>query len=263
MGQAIDGKKLAFEKEQIIKEEIKKLSKPPQIRSILVGSDPPSVMYTNMKQKKAQEVGVNFEPVKLADDITSDDLKKKIDELDNDPDIDGIMVQLPLPPRLKPETDEILAHISPQKDVDGLTPEGMKYFTPATVKGILSLLDFLNTDFKTQKFGVVGAEGEIGMPLMLELKKRGAKVVGVDKKIQGTSLEDIGDSDIVISATGVQGLIKPGFVKKGVVAIDVGGGELDPEVFSKASFYTPKYGGVGPMTIISLMENSLEAARKK
>lgn len=263
MGQSIDGKALAKVKEEELKKKLLTLSKPPEIRSILVGSDAPSVMYTNMKQKKAQELGINFEPIKLPEKTTYDELIQTIEKLDNDPKIDGIMIQLPLPASLKPQTDEILSHITPAKDVDGLTPAGMQHYFPATVKGILSILDTLHLDYHSTEFAVIGSEGEVGKPLVDELMKNGYKIVGVDKKVPGTSLSDIKNSDVVIAATGVQGLVKPEFVKEGVIAIDVGGGELDTEVYIKSSFYTPKTGGVGPMTIISLMENALEAAKKK
>lgn len=264
MNQAIDGKLLASKKEEELKEKISQLEEKPKVVSFLIGDDSASWMYTNMKQEKAADLGIDFEPLKYPEATDFEEIKNKILELNEDNEIVGIMIQLPLPKEFLNEhqTEELLKIINPKKDIDGLNPENSEYI-PATAKGVISILKDLKLDFEDKTFAVIGSEGEVGQAIILELKKLKAKqIIKIDKKLSGSKLEDMKDADVVISATGVKALIKPELVKDEVVAIDVGLGDFDEGVYEKVSFYTPKYGGVGPMTVISLMENILKAAEK-
>jgi methylenetetrahydrofolate dehydrogenase (NADP+) / methenyltetrahydrofolate cyclohydrolase len=264
MNKVIDGKKLALSKEEELKKRIAKLGKKPEVVSFLIGDDSASWMYTNMKQEKAQELGIDFQPLKYTSSTSFEEISQKINELNQDDAIVGIMVQLPLPKEfLGPHnSEELLEAILPKKDIDGLNPKASE-FIPATAKGVITILDNLELEFTGTVFAVVGSAGEVGKAMVAELKKRNAKtIIKVDKKIPGSKLEDMAEADVAISATGVKDLIKPNLVKDGVIAIDVGLGDFDERVYEKSSKYTPKYGGVGPMTVISLMENIIEAAEK-
>lgn len=259
MNKIIDGKKLALEYEQTVKEKLQDLKIKPKVVSFLIGDDPNSVMYTNMKQQKASEVGIEFNPLCYPKDIPFEEIVKKIEELNHNEEISGIMIQLPLPKEFLKDhkKEELLELIDPGKDIDGLNPRLSK-FTPATAKGVLSILDSLNLDYEKTTFAVVGSEGEVGMAIAYELTNKGALVLKIDKKLPKTKLEDIKNADIIISATGVKNLINGEFIKKGAILIDVGLGDFDPACYDKASAYTPKVGGTGPMTVISLMENILK-----
>lgn len=260
MNKIIDGKRLALEHEQKVRENLQKLRVRPKVVSFLIGDDPNSVMYTNMKQQKASEVGIEFNPLRYPKDVSFEEIIKKIEKLNQDLEITGIMIQLPLPKEFlkNHQVSELLESIDPQKDIDGLNPRQSK-FTPATAQGVISILDSLNLNYEKTIFAVVGSEGEVGMAIVFELTNKDAQVFKVDKKLPDTKLEDIKNADVVISATGVKNLIKAGFIKKGAILIDVGLGDFDPVCYNEASAYTPKVGGTGPMTVISLMENILKA----
>lgn len=273
----IDGRKLALLRQQKLVEEIKKLSKTPKVVSILVGSDPPSVLYTKIKQMKAEEIGIDFQPIYFIIPPQGWDIVcAKIKELNNDESVDGIMVQLPLPEEFLKGRDEkeLLNLIVPEKDVDGLNyAQKVTPFVPAAVKAVISILEDEQIDVRGKKIVVVGASDLVGKPVMEELIKMGGKVTLCDSKtmrLQGETLE----AQILISATGVPGLITGEMVKDGVIVIDVGAsskgrlasgretivGDVDfDSVYPKASRITPVPGGVGPMTVISLMENVVKS----
>lgn len=285
MTQIIDGTKLAKSKELELKAKLKKIKIKPKIVSFLIGDDPASVLYTNMKQEKANQLGIDFKPLKYPAEVGFEEVANKIKEFNQDDEIIGIMVQLPLPKEFlnSHHTHELLELINPKKDIDGLNPT-QSDFIPATVKGVLSILNVIlaterspesgkvkdsgraslarMTDWGKLVFAVVGSEGEVGQSLVYELTNRGALVIKVDKKLPETSLEDIKNADVVISATGVKNLITADLVKDGVIVVDVGLGDFEKSVYKKAKAYTPKIGGVGPMTVISLMENIVEAANR-
>ncbi len=258
----IDGKKLAQRKENELKKRVAGLKSTPKVVSFLIGDNPASVLYTNMKQQKAKELGIDFEPLKYLENISFNEVKEKLISLNNDPKIIGIMLQLPLPKEFLGDhkIEELLELIDPNKDIDGLNSKHSN-FMPATVRGVLSIIDNLEIGYKDIIYAVVGSEGEVGQSLVYELTEREAVVIKVDKKLPDTKLEDIKNAGVVISATGVKDLIKPDHLKDNAVLIDVGLGDFDENCYSVASFYTPKVGGTGPMTVISLMENIIEAAK--
>jgi methylenetetrahydrofolate dehydrogenase (NADP+) / methenyltetrahydrofolate cyclohydrolase len=288
MSKIIDGKALADELGKELAKKLGDLKDRPLVVSILIGNDPNSLLYTQMKQKKAEEFNIDFLPMKFPVKTSFENVSKQIKILNNNPEVKGIMIQLPIPKDFLRGMgkNELINLINPKKDIDGMLPKSP--FLSATVKGVMKILDViaseqsgrrnldLNQDhdvalaprddnvwYKNKIFGVVGSEGEVGKPLVHQLADKDAKeVVRVDKRLPESNLADLKKADVVISCTGVQGLVDAEMVKEGVIAIDVGLGDFDEEVYKKASLYTPKYGGVGPLTIISLMENILEAAGK-
>lgn len=263
MTQIIDGVALAKSKESELKAKLNKLKVKPKVVSFLIGDDPASVLYTNMKQEKAKELRIDFKPLKYPTSTEFEEIVSKIKEFNQDNEIIGIMIQLPLPKEFlnSHHTHELLELINPKKDIDGLNPT-QSNFIPATAKGVLNILDHLRINFEKNIFAVVGSEGEVGKSLVYELTNKRAAVIKVDKKLPETSIEDINSADVVISATGVKNLITTDLVKDGVIVIDVGLGDFEKSVYKKAKAYTPKIGGVGPMTVISLMENIVEAQAK-
>lgn len=273
----INGKKLAEARQQQLVEKIKVLKKIPKIVSILVGDDPPSVLYTKIKQQKAKEVGIEFQPIHLASPhVKWEAVCSKIEELNRDENVDGIMVQLPLPEEFLQghNEKELLQLIIPKKDVDGLDyARKVEPFVPAAVKAVLSILEDEQIDVKGKNVVVVGASDLVGRPVAGEMEKLGANVTSCNSKTTNLRSETL-EADILVSATGVPGLITGDMVKDGVVVIDVGAsskgrsasgreiivGDVDFEsVYPKASKITPVPGGVGPLTVISLMENVVEA----
>ncbi|SRR5260221_3234296 len=254
-----EGKKFAEEKEEELKEKIKKLSSKPKLVSILVGQDAASVLYTNLKQKVAKRIGIDFEIINLAVSVTELEIVAIIKNLNKDKNIHGIMVQLPLPTNLKLKQNHILNSIEPSKDVDGLIENSP--FMPATTKAIIRILGFAKEKINMgeEKVVVVGSKGIVGKSVVKELKNLNYQVIGVDIDTKDLK-EKTTKADILISATGKANLIKENMVKDGVVVIDVGSpaGDVDLKAREKASFVTPVPGGVGPVTIISLLENLLE-----
>lgn len=266
MSERIDGKALAARRASALKDELEQLKliqpnpRNPVIVSFCNREDQPSVMYTNMKKAKASEIGIDFLVEEYTVNTSKDDIAEKIASYNSDSKIDGIMVQLPLPQELNIFQDDLLNLIDPKKDVDGLTEKGRKLFMPATVKAVISILEDSVPDWQTKSIGVVGVTGEVGKPLSLALLSRGVNVIGVSRSVG--QMEDIVKADIVVSATGSHNLVKPEMIKEGAVLIDVGLGDFDPECFEKASLYTPKFGGVGPITVISLMENAVASYQR-
>lgn len=231
----IDGKQIAARRATSLKLKVQSLKKPPKLAIVMVGDDPASKIYVNLKMKKAQEVGIETE---LRTDLNTD--------------ADGIIVQMPGP-------QELVDQIPLEKDVDGLR-DGSP-FLPATVKGIIEILKQVQDD--TDKTYVVVGQGKlVGKPLADYLEKNGREVIRCDVNTPDLKTQTY-KGDILVCATGVAGLITVDMVKPGAVVIDCGSPK--PEVdFEKvkdvASAITPVPGGVGPMTVISLLENVVAAA---
>ncbi len=227
-----DGRQFAAQIEEQLAQKIKLLPKMPKLVVILDPNNPASVTYTNIKEKFAKRVGVNFERGEIA----------KLSEYNVDPSVNGIIIQLPYP-----ESDKYINLINPLKDVDGLRPDS-KYMT-AVVRAVKAVS---NTSGQVV---VVGNKGFVGKKLMAEFPQ----AVGMDKDDFDPSL--LSGADIIISATGQPGLIKPEMVKDGVVAIDLGypTGDFEPAVADKASLFTPVPGGVGPVTVAMLFQNLLDS----
>ncbi len=221
----IDGKAIAAERAVVLKLKVQSLKRPPKLTIVMVGDDPASKIYVNLKMKKAQEVGIETE---LRTDL--------------DTDADGIIVQMPGP-------QELVDQIPLEKDVDGLR-EGSP-FLPATVKAILSLIS-------KGTVVVVGQGRLVGKPLADYLEKNNFKVIRCDINTSDLKKETL-KGDVLVSATGVDGLITADMVKPGAIVIDVGKDVDFENVKEIAGAVTPPIGGVGPMTVISLLENVVDA----
>ena len=274
----IDGKKESLLVRQEVKEgvsqRIAKGCRPPGLAVLLVGQDPASKVYVNNKRKACDEVGFKSLAYDLPDDINESEILNLITKLNNDKEIDGILIQLPLPKHLN--ANNIVNSISPDKDVDGLHPYNMgrlalrdPLLRPCTPKGIMRLLSTTNIDLKGKEAVIVGASNMVGRPMALELLIAGCTVTSCHRFT--LNLEShVSNADLVVVAVGKPGFIPGNWIKNGAVVIDVGinrneNGKLVGDVefdaaSAHASWITPVPGGVGPMTVASLMENTLYAA---
>ena len=270
MAKILDGKALAQKITNEIKKEVSSLEKKPKLAVVLVGNNPASEIYVRNKQKKAIELGFESVVLPLPEDISEENLLEHIYILNEDTSINAILVQLPLPKHLNQK--RILEAIEPIKDVDGFTSYnfgrlalGYKpYAIPCTPQGIIRILDEYELDIEGKNVIVIGRSNIVGKPISLLLQSRNATVTMAHSKTK--NLNDlILESDIVVSAVGIPNLVKN--VKNDAIVIDVGinrtdkglCGDIDFDKTSKtASYITPVPGGVGPMTIAMLMENTLE-----
>ncbi len=260
----IDGRKLAERRTEILWEKVACLPFKPKIVSVIVGNDPASLLYTQIKKRKAKEVGINFQPMYFGfPPVKWEAVIKEIEELNDDQAVTGILVQLPLPEDFldgKSE-EELLNKIDPRKDIDGLTINSP--FLPAVVRAVLGILEEEKITVDGKKAVVVGASNLVGRPLAKELERMGAKVTVCDERTADLREQTL-QAQILVSAAGAPGLIKENMVSGGVMVIDVGTnkvgdkvvGDVDfASVLPKASKITPVPGGVGPMTVVSLLEN--------
>ena len=274
----LNGKFLASIIKEDIKYEISELKKrgiKPCLSVILVGDNPASQKYVSFKEKACKELGIESVLFKLPNDASEEELENLIEELNNNPSINGILVQLPLPNHLN--QNKILQKIEPLKDVDGFTPYCLgrlltdnPLFIPCTPKGILKMLDVHDIPIEKKNAVVIGRSIIVGKPLSLLLLKRNATVTICHSKTENLS-EITKKADILCVAIGKPHFITADMVKEGAVVIDVGinviyngkvVGDVDfDSVKNKASYITPVPGGVGPMTIAMLMENTLYAVK--
>lgn len=260
-----DGKKFAAEKEFSLRIRVLGLKTRgvyPKLASIIIGDDPASVLYVNLKKKAAERIGAELDIYRLPEKTKLEDILLLIGTLNVDPNVHGIMVQMPLPERLAESREKIIMTVSPEKDVDGLQAESR--FLHPTSKAVVEILDMAKKGLPEVTFKhvcVVGATGMVGAPLVKELKSEGYQVSECGKETSDLSEKTLA-ADVLISTTGVPGLIKGSMVNKGAIVIDVGSpkGDIEFEAVSKkASFITPVPGGVGPVTISCLLENLISA----
>jgi methylenetetrahydrofolate dehydrogenase (NADP+) / methenyltetrahydrofolate cyclohydrolase len=251
-----DGKAFARKIEEQLIYRVRNLIKKPRIVSILVGDDPASALYTRLKKQAAERVGIAFEVVYTTKDALVQTIAEASDRSD------GVMLQLPIPGLQGQALKEVLLAIPLEKDVDGLRWEESKIM-PATVRGILSLIDEIARD-KT-KFAVLGSRGSVGRPLVHFLKQRGAVVSEIELDTPEPT-RSLLEGEVVISCVGKAGLVTADMINSISIAIDVGMSQVDgkvvgdmtQEVYQKASIAVPVPGGVGPVTIASLMANAVE-----
>ncbi len=268
----MDGKSLKGEILSGLAEEVKALDKVPTLCVIQVGDDEASNVYINQKRKMCNDIGYNFIHEKYDDSITEDELLKNIERFNSNDNIDAILVQMPLPSGINEKN--IQNAVSKYKDVDGLNDSniidlisGKSSLYPCTACGVISLLDKYGVILEGSNVVIVGRSSLVGMPLFHMLENRNATVTLCHSKTR--NLQSITkNADIIISATGVKGLIKEDMVNNNAVVVDVGitrengklYGDVDfDNVSKKASLITPVPGGVGPMTIASLAQNVLKA----
>jgi len=287
--QIIDGKQISADMRAELKEEVAKLKEKgivPGLGVILVGEDPASKSYVTAKQKTCKELGIYSDDNRLPEESTQQELLARIEQMNKDPKINGILVQLPLPTHLNEA--EVLLAIEPDKDVDGFHPMnvgkmmvGEKTFLPCTPYGVIQLLMRSGVTIEGAKVVIVGRSNIVGKPLanmLIQKNKSGNATVTVCHTRTKDLTDQTKQADIIVAAAGRPNTITADMVKEGVVVIDVGVnriedatkksgyrlvGDVDFEgVKEKASLITPVPGGVGPMTITMLMYNTVESAKR-
>ncbi len=287
----LDGRKVSNDIKDEIAAEVQKMKdngeKVPHLAAVIVGDDGASLTYVGSKVKACERVGFESTMVRMPNTTSELELLKKIDELNNNDDIDGFIIQLPLPPQI--DEQKVLMAVNPKKDVDGFHPENfgkmaldMSTFIPATPFGILELLERYNVDTKGKHTVVIGRSHIVGRPMSILMSRKGwpgNSTVTLTHSSTKNISQITTRADIIISALGVPDFLKAEMVKDDVVVIDVGitrvpdenhpkgyviKGDVDFEnVSKKASFITPVPGGVGPMTIAMLLKNTLLAREQK
>jgi methylenetetrahydrofolate dehydrogenase (NADP+)/methenyltetrahydrofolate cyclohydrolase len=271
--QIIDGKKISEELKSAIALEVSGLNSKPGLAVILVGDNAASKVYVNNKEKGCQEVGFNSIKINRDENTTEKELLQLIQDLNNDETIDGILVQLPLPNHI--DTKKVIEAIDPIKDVDGFHKENMgrllqnnPKLRPCTPRGVMTMLEKSNINPSGLDAVVIGASNIVGRPMAIELLNAGATVTICHSKTQDLPGK-VKSADIVVAAVGIPRFVQADWLKKGSIVIDVGinrleTGELVGDVdFDQAkdvvNAITPVPGGVGPMTIATLLENTLLA----
>jgi len=278
MEKILDGKALAQKLNNELKSEFNQLyifSKiKPKLATILVGEDPASQVYINIKTKVCAEVGIESISIKHPANIDSEELIASIQELNRDDSIHGILLQIPLPNHLKPHISTFISQISPKKDVDGLHPinKGKLFdyneeYAPCTPKGIIALLEHYNVNLKGKFTVIINRSNLVGKPLIFLLLKRNATVaVCHTSTINIEKLTKM--ADILIVAVGKPNFISKDKIKEGAILIDVGVSRVNGklcgdvnfnDVFEKCGMITPNPGGIGPLTVSFLMRNTLIA----
>ena len=278
----LDGKKLADKLNLELKDKIGDLVKEtgviPKLVTIIVGNNPSSKIYVNIKHKTCEKVGIISIVKELDENISQDNLIGEINRYNNDPNVHGILLQLPLPDNLKAKTSEIVDNIIPSKDVDGLNSatKGKLFnyeeeLAPCTPKGIIKLLEHYEVDLEGKEVVIINRSNLVGKPLIFMLLKRNATV-----SICHTSTRDmdkhIKNADIIIVAVGKPNFITKDRIKQGAVIVDVGTNRIDGKlcgdvdfegVIDKCSKISPSPGGVGPLTVAFLMQNTYLAYKKQ
>ncbi len=277
--QILDGKAIAANLRNTIQQEVTVITgsgqRPPGLAVILVGDDPASQVYVRNKQKACEEVGFLSELIRLEPDTKESSLLALIDELNRREEIDGILVQLPLPDQIDEET--IIERILPTKDVDGFHPYNfgrlalrMPLLRPCTPKGIMTMLEYTGMELAGKDAVIIGQSNIVGRPMALELLMARCTITVCHSRTKNLS-DKIRAADIVVSAVGRPGFVQGNWIQPGATVIDVGinrqedgklCGDVDFASASKvASWITPVPGGVGPMTIATLLENTLQATK--
>ncbi len=275
----IDGKKIAAELRQELKKEVtdlkSKINKVPGLTVILIGDMAPSQIYVRMKEKAANEVGLKSEVIKYPDSIEEKEVLQKIDELNKDESVSGILVQLPLPKHI--DKQKVIEAILPSKDVDGFHPmnvgnlsSGYESSVPCTPLGCYLLIKKIEPNLNGKKAVIVGRSNLNGKPMTQLLLKENCTVTITHSKTKDLKGECL-KGDIIVAAVGIPELVKGDWVKKDAIVIDVGINKTDKgivgdvafdEVSKVAKALTPVPGGVGPMTIACLLKNTIECFKR-
>ncbi len=286
----IDGKELSARLKRQIAEDVNDIKKNggkiPHLAAVLVGSNPASQSYVRNKVKSCEEVGFESTLIKRDNSISEKELLQIIQDLNQDSNIDGFIVQLPLPSHI--DAEKINLAVDPKKDVDGFHPMnvgrmtlGLPAYLPATPQGILTMLEAYNIETAGKKCVIIGRSNIVGMPMAILLSQKrkvgNCTVTMVHSRTKNID-EELLQADIIVAAIGIPRFVKSHMVKQGVVIIDVGINRIDDttttsgyrlvgdvdfdDVKDKVSYITPVPGGVGPMTVTSLVLNTLLAAKK-
>ncbi len=276
----LEGKQAAEKEKARIKNEIGKLDFPVSLAVVIAGEYPPSVSYVASKERACAEIGIKSRVIRLPENIEEKELYKLIGDLNKNTEINGILVQVPLPSGI--DEDSVLEAIDPRKDVDGLHPynigrlvTGNPVVEPCTPRGIIKILDHYGISIEGKRAAVIGRSNIVGKPAAMMLLKRNATVTICHSKTKG--IEKITrEADIIVAAVGVPGYLKEDMVSEGAVVIDVGitrvpdpsnprgyrlAGDADYEGLSRKVYaITPVPGGVGMMTVPMLLDNTVRAA---
>jgi methylenetetrahydrofolate dehydrogenase (NADP+)/methenyltetrahydrofolate cyclohydrolase len=274
----MDGKAVSAEVKEAIKNEVEAIinQRKPKLVVVLVGEDPASQTYVGAKQRACELVGILSEAIKVDQSISQEELLAIINKLNQDESVDGILVQLPLPKHLNEK--EVMLFINPKKDVDGFHPINVgklhlkqETFVPATPKGVMKLIEDYDIDVTGKKALVIGRSDLVGRPIAQLLVNANATVTIAHSKTK--NLQKLcKDSEIIVVAIGIKHFIKKEWLTPGVVLIDVGihrtkdnklTGDAEPSCAEVALYMTPVPKGVGPMTIAMLLENTMQAYRKR
>ena len=270
----IDGKALGAKVREEVAESVAELGHV-GLATVLVGDDPASHIYIDLKQKAATEAGMEARDLKLPADLSEDELLATIAELNADDDVDGLLVQLPLPDHI--DENRVIEAIAPTKDVDGIHPLnagrlylGRPTLVPGTPLGIMRMLDEYEIPLEGAHAVVVGRSAIVGKPMAHLLLQRNATVTICHSRTQDLERHTL-DADVLVAAVGRTHLISADMVKAGATVIDVGMnrdessrkvlGDVDPSAMEEAAYMTPVPGGVGPMTIAMVLQNAVTAAR--
>lgn len=270
----LDGRKTADTRLARLKEEIDASGLSPGLATVMVGDDPASQMYVRMKHRACEQVHIRSTGIVMPSSSTTEEVVERVRTLNRDRSINGILVQLPLPAHV--DTHLVVESVRPEKDVDGFHPanlgrlfSGIPLYSPCTPKGIMSLLQEYEIDLEGLRAVVLGRSIEVGRPMAALLLNANATVTICHSKTMNLP-EITREADILVAAVGKARFVQPGMVRNGAVVIDVGTNQLEGKLCGDVDFervreiasaITPVPGGVGPMTIASLMENTLFAAR--
>ncbi|MEL6543405.1 MAG: bifunctional methylenetetrahydrofolate dehydrogenase/methenyltetrahydrofolate cyclohydrolase FolD [Myxococcota bacterium] len=280
MAKLLDGKAMAAAVRESVAADVKELTdvlgRPPGIAVVLVGDDPASAVYVRNKENDAKKVGMYSEVIRLPASSTQHEVESQVDSLNERPEIDAFLVQLPLPEGL--DAGAVTSRIDPDKDADGLHPTnlgnllaGLAAPRPCTPSGVMYMLDDAGVELSGKHACVVGRSTIVGKPMGLMLLERNATVTLCHSRTPNLP-EEIGRADVVVSAVGKADLVKGAWLKEGAVAIDVGINRVDGKLVGdfefeaakeRASAITPVPGGVGPMTRALLLKNAADAARRR
>jgi methylenetetrahydrofolate dehydrogenase (NADP+) / methenyltetrahydrofolate cyclohydrolase len=267
----IDGKKISEKIKETIKKEVSSLSKKPTLTAISLGNNPASELYLKIKKKACDETGIIFNEIKLPQDTSTEHLVNEINKLNTNKEVNAILIQLPLPKQI--DREKVFSSISLKKDVEGFNPlnVGKLFYNfpsvmPCTPKGVLRILEEIKVNLEGKDVVIVGASNHVGKPLAFNLLSKEATVTFCHIKTRNLKEKTL-NADIIIVAAGKPNLINKDMVKESTIVIDIGINKLNgkivgdvdfEDVKQKAYLITPVPGGVGPMTVAMLLENTLE-----
>ncbi len=271
----LDGRKLSEKRLEMLRETIEESGLYPRLATVIAGEDPASKLYVRMKQRACERVGIGSVGIELPSDASTGRVLEAVGRLNGDPDIDGILVQLPLPDQI--DAARVIEAVAPEKDVDGFHPcnlgrllSGNPVFAPCTPRGIMTILEEYGIETAGAHAVVMGRSIDVGRPMAILLLNADATVTICHSRTRNPADETL-KADILISAVGKAKFVGPEMVKPGATVIDVGinydehgrlCGDVDfAAVQERAGAITPVPGGVGPMTIATLMENTFTAAK--
>ncbi|MBK1725685.1 bifunctional methylenetetrahydrofolate dehydrogenase/methenyltetrahydrofolate cyclohydrolase FolD [Halorhodospira neutriphila] len=281
VAQVLDGKAIAAKRRALVAdavtERLNRGLRRPGLAVILVGSDPASSIYVRNKRRACEEAGILSRAYDLSPEISERELLERIDRLNADPEIDGILVQLPLPGHIDEQT--VIERIHPVKDVDGFHPENMGRLAlrlpglrPCTPRGVMTLLHHTGLQLEGKDAVVLGQSNIVGRPMTLELLNARCTVTVCHSRTRGVA-ERVRQADLVVASVGKPGLVRGDWIGEGAAVIDVGINRLDDgrlagdvafeEARERAAWITPVPGGVGPMTVATLLENTVDAAQHR